>query len=286
VTRSISLPEPLVGHLDVRSVTPVPGGGIAEAYRVDTAEGPAFVKLMRDAPPGLFEREATGLHALRAAGALGVPEVLRTHESGLVLEWVEVDPDRTGDGGDFGRALAALHGHHGRRFGSIDARSHSYVGSVPVDLTPRDTWAESYLGGRVLPLAQRCVRLGLLDPDVLLAVDRLLARGEELCGPPEPPSLVHGDLWAGNWLVDTTGRHWVIDPSVSWSHRELDLAMMQMFSGFGEDVFTAYREAAPLAEGWEARVDLHQLLPLLVHVILFGDPYAAQVVRALGRLGR
>lgn len=286
MNRSVTLPEALVGDLDVRAVVRVPGGGIAQAYRVDTAGGTVFVKLMPDAPPGLFEREATGLHALRAVGALGVPEVLRAHDSGLVLEWVDVDPDRTGDDGDFGRALAALHDRHGPRFGSIDDRTHSYVGSVGVDLAPADTWAESYLVGRVQPLAARCVRLGLLDPGVLVAVDGLIARGDEVCGPPEPPSLVHGDLWAGNWLVDTSGRHWVIDPSVSWSHRELDLAMMQMFSGFGEGVFAAYQEVAPLAEGWQARVDLHQLLPLLVHVILFGDPYAGQVVRALGRLGR
>ena len=286
MSRSIVLPEPLVGGLDVRAVTSVPGGGIAEAYRVDTGDGTVFVKLMRDPPPGLFEREATGLHALRSVGALGVPEVLRAHESGLVLEWVDVDPDRTGDDGELGRALAALHERHGPRFGSIDDRSHSYVGSVGVDLSPADTWAESYLVGRVQPLAVQCVRRGLLDPGVLVALDRLAARGEQVCGPPEPPSLVHGDLWVGNWLVDTSGRHWVIDPSVSWSHRELDLAMMRMFSGFGEGVFTAYQEVAPLAEGWEARVDLHQLLPLLVHVILFGDPYAGQVVRALRRLGR
>jgi fructosamine-3-kinase len=278
--------QALVDHLDARGVTPVAGGDIAGAYRVETPEGPVFVKHLPQAPPGLFEREAAGLRVLRAVGALSVPEVLHVDDSGLVLEWVEAAPRGVGDDAAFGRALAMLHATHGPHFGAVDDQSRGCLGTVEVDLTPASTWAESYLVRRVLPLAQRCVEMRRLDPVQLGAVERLVARGEDLCGPPEPPSLVHGDLWAGNRMVDTAGRHWLVDPAVSWSHRELDLSMMRLFGGFGEAAFTAYQEVTPLQPGWRDRDGLHRLLPLLVHVILFGEPYAVQVVRALDRLDR
>ncbi len=95
---------------------------------------------------------------------------------------------------------------------------------------------------------------------------------------------MHGDLWSGNSMVDHTGRHWLIDPSVSWSHRELDLAMMRLFGGFGPEVYAAYEEVWPLAPGWQRRQTVHQLLPLLVHVILFGTYFADEVMTHLRSL--
>ena len=107
---------------------------------------------------------------------------------------------------------------------------------------------------------------GVLSDDTVARVDRLIDRLPELVGPPEPPALVHGDLWAGNALVDSDGRPWLIDPAVSYSHREIDLAMMRLFGGFGPAVFAAYDEAFPLADGWADRVELlPALLPAAAH---------------------
>lgn len=281
-----ALPEELLAGWHVMSTSSVAGGGIAWSYRVETSDGPVFAKTIQEAPPGLFEREATGLRALRAAGALPVPEVLRVTESGIALEWIESGSAPRGDGAALGRGLAELHRTTGDRFGSLDNDPLSFVGSVRVDLHPAQTWAQDYLFGRVLPLARRCVQDGRLDPAALGLLDRVLERAEEVLGPPEPPSLVHGDLWSGNYLVDRSGRHWLIDPSASWSHRELDLAMMRLFGGFGRGVFAAYQEAAPLAPGWERRNTAHQLLPLLVHVVLFSGHFAEDVMRSLRSLAR
>ena len=125
------------------------------------------------------------------------------------------------------------------------------------------------------------MREGRIDPVALQLVDELAGRADELCGPPEPPALVHGDLWAGNRLVDKGGRSWLIDPAAHWGHREYDLAMMQLFGGFGEECYRAYDEAFPLAEGWRERIAWHQLPPLLVHAILFGGGYGESALRVM-----
>ena len=223
--------------------------------------------------PGMFEREAAGLRALRATGTIAVPEVLREAPSGLVLEWIDVGSRTAGSERDLGRRLAALHRTTGPRFGGLDDAPGGYLGSQPVDLTPTDDWATFYVERRVLPLTRRAVELGRIDPDAIGLAERAAALAADLCGPPEPPALLHGDLWAGNRLVDRAGTNWLIDPAVYWGHREVDLAMMQLFGGFGADAFAAYDEAHPLAPGWRDRVGWYQLVPLLVHAILFGGGY-------------
>jgi fructosamine-3-kinase len=128
------------------------------------------------------------------------------------------------------------------------------------------------------------VDAGGLSPRARRGFDALFARLDELCGPPEPPARLHGDLWGGNLLVDELGAPCLIDPAVYGGHREVDLAMMRLFGGFSSRVFAAYEEASPLADGHEERIALHQLYPLLVHAALFGGGYGAQVEAHLARL--
>jgi fructosamine-3-kinase len=105
----------------------------------------------------------------------------------------------------------------------------------------------------------------------------------EVGGPPEPPARLHGDLWAGNHLVDTSGASWLIDPAAHGGHREFDLAMMRLFGGFGTACFDAYGERAPLADGWGERVALHQIAPLVVHAVKFGGGYRPAAEAAIRR---
>ena len=132
-----------------------------------------------------------------------------------------------------------------------------------------------------MPLLDRARTQGLLGASLDGLASRLLARLDELVGPAEPPSRLHGDLWAGNWLCDTAGEPVLIDPAVYGGHREMDLAMMKLFGGFSPRVFDAYAEAAPLAPDWQERVPLYQLYPLLVHLNLFGTSYASGLERAI-----
>jgi len=279
----MSPPGDLIDGLGVTRVTPVRGGDIAKAYRLDTPSGPLFVKTHPDRKPGMFEREAAGLHALRATAAVAVPEVVRESPAGLVLEWIEEGRRTPAADVALGGGLARLHRITGPHFGGLDGAPGGYLGSQPVDLTPTERWPEFFVERRVRPLTARAVELGRLDASAAALADRVARRADELCGPPEPPALLHGDLWGGNRLVDVHGVNWLIDPAVYWGHREIDLAMMQLFGGFGEATYEAYDAAFPLAPGWRERVDWYQLPPLLVHAILFGGSYGSAALAVLRR---
>lgn len=289
---SAGLPKELAGsslldELRVRSVTRVHGGDIASAYGVVTDEGPLFVKTHPRPTPGLFEREAAGLRALgaHASPELRVPRVIREGPRGLVLEWISVGGRRSrATEESLGRGLAQLHAvNHERAFGGLDEVSVGYIGSVPVDLTPCPTWAEFYLERRLRPLVDLAVQRGRLDPRARNVLEELAPHVEDLCGLAEPPALLHGDLWAGNRLIDEEGQNWLIDPACHYGHREVDLGMMQLFGGFGPECFAAYDEVYPLVPGWQERVPWYQLTPLLVHAVLFGGGYGDAALRALNR---
>lgn len=289
MSADIALPAELVEGLDVREVTPLSGGDIASAYRLDTPDGAVFCKTHATPTPGLFEREAAGLRALRehAPDDLHVPQVLRESPNGLVLEWIPEGCRRTEvTETSFGTALARLHRTTNDTFGGLDGVEFGYLGSAQVDLTPTSDWVQFYVERRVGPLVDRAIREGRLDPRAHDLFEHCLPQAARLCGPPEPPALVHGDLWAGNRLVgqvDGGRANWIIDPAAYWAHREVDLAMMALFGGFGPQCWNAYDAEYPLADGWRERVDWYQLPPLLVHAILFGGSYGDAALRALAR---
>jgi fructosamine-3-kinase len=142
---------------------------------------------------------------------------------------------------------------------------------------------EFYATQRLVPLARLASDAGALPDAAVRDLGSLANRLDALDVPDEPPARLHGDLWAGNRLVDTSGRSWLIDPAAHGGHREFDLAMMRLFGGFGDACFAAYDEATPLAAGWPERIPLHQIAPLVVHAIKFGGGYVAAAVEAIGR---
>ena len=267
----------------VRGVTALGGGDTSDAWRVELADGATvFAKTNPTAPEGLFSTEADGLGRLAATGTVRVPEVLLVSDDPpvphIVLSWIE--PGRPGPGHDveLGRSLAALHRTTSPRFG-LDR--DTITGRRRQPNAWCDTWAEFYATQRLEPTMRLGIERGVLDEPLVAGLQRLMGRLPELVGPPEPPALIHGDLWAGNALADAQGRPWLIDPAVSFSHREMDLAMMALFGGFGPDVVAAYDEAHPLAAGWAERIPLHQLFPLLVHTL---HPSPAGYVAAVRRI--
>jgi len=136
----------------------------------------------------------------------------------------------------------------------------------------------------LIPLA-RLARDGSALPDrAIAAIEDIARRIDALAGPEELPARLHGDLWAGNRIIGAGGVSWLIDPAAHGGHREFDLAMMRLFGGFGADCYTAYAEEAPLTDGWEERIPLHQLAPLIVHSIKFGGGYVPATQQALDAL--
>ena len=204
----------------------------------------------------------------------------------LVLEWVEEDGRAEPDEARFGRALAAVHTAGAPSFGRADRRT---TGSRRLPNEPCATWAEFYASQRLVPLARLLRDTSHLGGDAASrlsgGLEAVAGRIDELAGGPEPPARLHGDLWAGNRLVDRHGRSWLVDPACFGGHREFDLAMMRLFGGYGRGAFEAYAEVAPLADGWQGRIPLHQLAPLAVHAVKFGGGYGPALLRALVDLG-
>jgi fructosamine-3-kinase len=265
----------------VAGARPVSGGDINTAHAITFTNGRRlFVKTNAREPAGMFQAEAEGLAWLAEARALRVPEVVACGAGFLALELVESAPRARDFDEQLGRGLAALH-----RFGapSFGLDRDNFIGRLPQDNAPARDWPTFFRTRRLEPQLRLAVGSGLAGARMRSGFERLFARLPELCGPPEPPARLHGDLWAGNLLVDDGGTPCLCDPAVYGGHREIDLAMMRLFGGYGPRVFAAYGDAWPLAPGHEERVTLYQLYPLMVHVNLFGGGYVGQVEAALER---
>lgn len=265
----------------------VSGGDINQAFLAQLDRGDrVFIKTNPGADPGLFPAEAQGLQWLGEPSVLRLPKVLAV-SSGLVgepaylvLEYLEPGPARTSFDQELGRGLAELHRNGAPNFG-LD--HDNFIGTLRQSNSVRDSFAEFYWDCRLSPLVRRAHELGLLQSRVCTQFDALAPRLDELLGPHEAPARLHGDLWGGNLHRDPAGHPCLIDPAVYGGHREVDLAMMQLFGGFSERVFAAYAECFPLSPGARDRVPLFQLYPLLVHVNLFGGGYVQSLERALAR---
>lgn len=275
--------EELLGHAVV-ATAPVAGGDTATATKLRLSDGTtAVMKTLSHAPEGFFAAEAEGLRWLDQAapdGGVPVPEVLAVDEGCLILRWVESGKVSADLAAAFGQALAATHRAGAKVFG---ADRDGWISSLPLPNRPTDTWAEFYAVRRVLPYLKLARDRGHVAEDEAAGIESVIGRLTDLL-PDEPPARLHGDLWNGNVLWGQDGQIWMLDPAAYGGHREVDLAMLSLFGmPHLPRVLDAYAEAAPLAEGWEDRVGLHQLFPLLVHAALFGGGYGARAADAARR---
>jgi fructosamine-3-kinase len=265
----------------------VGGGDINEAFRVVLADGSdAFVKTRPGAAAGEYAAEAAGLRWLAEPGALRTPRVLAVDDGYLALEWVEQGRLDAAGAEELGRGLALTHAAGAEAFGGSPGGGHARFGSLQLPNDPAPDWPRFYAERRLAPLAAIARERPALSPEGAAALERVCERMPELAGPPEPPARLHGDLWSGNVMADPDGRPVLVDPSAYGGHREVDLAMLALFGSPSDRVLAAYRETAPLAEGWQERVELYQLLPLLVHAVLFGGSYGAAAERVALRYAR
>jgi fructosamine-3-kinase len=267
---------------EIRHARVLSGGDINDVYELELASGAEVcLKTNAKAPLDMFPAEAAGLAWLSEATSIRVPTVLgvsgpNAKRNFLILEFIRPARRAADFDEQLGRSLAALHSASPEKFGlAMD----NYIGPLAQKNSPRLTWAEFYQEQRLEPQFKMALKSGRLSPSLARSFEQLFLRLPELVGDAEPPARLHGDLWSGNVHVDKHGAPCLIDPAVYGGHREVDLAMMRLFGGFQERVFSAYEEDFPLAPGAAERVTLCQLYPLLVHVNLFGGSYAVSVER-------
>jgi fructosamine-3-kinase len=278
-----ALRDALSARLDapVTASEPVYGGDINQAARIEAGDTAYFVKWRADAPPAMFPAEAWGLRLLRAPDALRVPEVIAQGDADgacpayLMLEWIEIGGGRDGAMEALGEGLARLH--------RVEADEHgldhdNFIGRLPQPNAPMMHWGAFYRDRRIGAQVEIARRLGRLPARRADLLARLMARLPDLLDDEiSPPSLLHGDLWGGNYLIDAGGAPVLIDPAVYYGHREMDLAMTELFGGFSTRFYDAYHAVYPIDPGYGDRRALYQLYYILVHLNLFGEGYGGRV---------
>ena len=262
--------ESLLGTA-VIATTPVAGGDVCTATRLRLSSGrSALIKTRPHAPPDFFRTETAGLRWLAEAGGAACPEVLAVEDDCLVVAWVEGTRPTVEAAEQFGRALATTHTSGAPGFGTSSGND-GYIGTLPLPNRDAPTWPEFFATRRLLPYLKLASDRGGISSTDADAVEQVVRRIVELAGPDEPPARLHGDLWSGNLVWGLNALVWLIDPAAHGGHRETDLAMLSLFGcPHQARVVDAYQESTPLADGWEDRVALHQLFPLLVHACHFG----------------
>jgi fructosamine-3-kinase len=275
--------EELLGAAVV-ATAPLAGGDTSAATKLRLSDGTtAIMKTHAHPPAGFFAAEAQGLRWLGEAtpdGGVRVPDVLAVDEDCLILRWVEPGKASADAAAGFGQGLAATHSAGAATYGG---EADGFIGKLPLPNSPCDTWAEFYAVRRVLPYLKLARDRGAVGEAEAGVIEGVIGKLTGLL-PEEPPARLHGDLWNGNVLWGQESKVWLIDPAAYGGHRELDLAMLALFGlPHLPRVVEVYQEHAPLADGWQERVPLHQLFPLLVHAALFGGGYGARAAEAAAR---
>ena len=178
--------------------------------------------------------------------------------------------------------MAKLHKHSADSFG-LD--HHNFIGKLPQSNSQKESWADFFISERIEPQIKLGVDSEKFSPAIFSQLNKLHSVVEKLF-PPEKPSLLHGDLWSGNYMYTTNGIASIYDPAVYYGHREMDLAMTRLFGGFTKDFYAGYQSEYPLEDGFEERVQLCNLYPVLVHANLFGGGYIQQAKSLLVRFCR
>ena len=262
---------------DSRSVG---GGCINHAAKISTSVGDFFLKWNASAPSDMFLKEASGLNEMsQAASSLVIPKVIWSTEVDdfpglLLMEYLQAATNTSGFDEQLGRGIAQLH----RKTASAFGFHHSnYCGTTIQDNTWTDNWPEFYAQQRILALVLQIKTARGMSSEELKVYEMLVDRIPVLLAHQTVPSLIHGDLWSGNYMYSANGPA-LIDPACSYADREMELGMMKLFGGFSAKVWDAYQEEFPLPKEWQQRIRLYQLYHVLNHYLLFGGSYGQQAL--------
>ena len=279
-----SLSHKIEAHFQsaVTSAQRLGGGDSSEAFQVKLTNGQIlFVKTNLSKKASCLV-EKNGLDELQKAAALPIAQPLWATNELLTLQWEEPCRPPPTFWETFGKQFAQLHRFSSPHFGFYE---DNWIGQSPqynkAQGTERTSWTAFYWNKRLMPQWEMAEKRGYVTTELRKGRDQLEKRLPTLLsGTEEPPALLHGDLWSGNYLSTQRGAV-LIDPATYYGHREADLAMTTLFGGFPSIFYSAYNEAYPLLPGYEDRIPIYQLYHLLNHLNIFGTGYAAQTLHTL-----
>lgn len=265
------IPEKIV------KISPLSGGDINDVYKINTSKNSYVLKVNRkEWFPTMFEKEKLGLQTLAETGIKTPKVVLCFLEKGhqfLLLEFIEEEKETSCFWGSFAKDLVKIHQTNNNYFGF---KHDNYIGSLKQNNTQKQSWESFYVACRISPLVKQAFDKKLIGKHHLNAFDNFFKNLNEIL-PKEKPSLLHGDLWSGNLMKGINQTPIFIDPAIYFGNREMDIAMTQLFGGFDNRYLTHYNEIFPMEKGWENRIEIHNLYPNLVHLILFGKSYLRSI---------
>ncbi len=265
-------------NVDIKSYSAVGGGSINDTCKVETSCGDYFVKLnSANMYPQMFEKEALGIELLESTNEIDVPEIIGYSEEGdqalLLMKYIISGSVSNEFWDEFGYRLALLHKHTSDYFG-LD--HNNYIGSLNQINRKHDSWTDFFINERLGYQVKLARNKGGIDGGTVKAFDRFYKEVDNIF-PEEDSALLHGDLWSGNFMVNSRGKPVIIDPAVYYGHREMDMGMSKLFGGFDTLFYQSYNRTFPLEKGWEDRLQYCNLYPLMVHVNLFGGGYLRSV---------
>jgi fructosamine-3-kinase len=260
------------------------GGCISNAYKIKISNGEVyFLKFNSSSENDMFIREAHGLQELNKAGVIKIPDVISYDDDFILLEMITSGSKNKNFSEDFGRKFASLHKFYGESFGFYE---NNFIGSNPqqniVGDREKHNWTQFYFNNRILYQLRLAEKLNNSTLELRKAIVDLENKIEDIVvDNGEKPSLLHGDLWGGNYMTDMEGFACLIDPAVYYGNREADLAMTKLFGGFDQKFYRAYNEEFPIADGYEFRENIYMLYHVLNHLNLFGGGYYSQALNLI-----
>ncbi|MDB5207603.1 MAG: fructosamine kinase family protein [Flavisolibacter sp.] len=267
------------------TVAAVGGGSINETYQLNFGDRKIFCKLNSATMyPRLFLKEQAGLALIAKQGIIKTPSAIDCFEASgyqiLLLEWIEEGERTQGFWKKFGEQLAALHQLTNNSFGLDE---DNYMGSVPQQNNTETGWITFFIHQRLHPMINRCSEKNLLASTHHQQFEKLFVKLPDIFEPTEKPSLLHGDLWSGNFMCNQNKEPVLIDPAVYYGHRCMDLAMTTLFGGFHKSFYETYDYHFPFPANYKEQWAVCNLYPLLIHLYLFGRSYLPQIEQTLIR---
>lgn len=264
---------------------PVSGGDISKAYKIETSNEFFFIKINTSTNAfDMFQKEVKGLHLIKQTQTIKTPKVIAFNNFNqttyLILEYIETKPPSTHDFRVLGEQMAKLHQCTSENFGLV---TDNYIGRLKQSNSIKNNWLDFYVEERLNPQLVLATKKGLLNekecPSISRMKDRLSLYFEDI-----KPSLIHGDLWSGNYLISNNGIPYLIDPAVYFGHNEVDIAMTKLFGGFDNAFYESYHSIIPQDKHTPYRIEVYQLYYLLVHLNIFGSSYYGSVNTILKKL--